>query len=123
MLIGGLGTDILRGGGGSDIFRFESTDDSSTTAGRQDQIVDFQRGFDKIDLLAIDANRNVEGDQAFTFIGAAGFSGKAGELNSTSAGGNMWLVQGDTDGDGTADFAILVTVNTGQPLTASDFFA
>jgi Ca2+-binding RTX toxin-like protein len=123
MLIGGLGTDILRGGGGSDIFRFESTDDSSTTAGREDQIVDFQRGFDKIDLLAIDADETVEGNQAFTFIGSAGFSGKAGELNSTSAGGNMFLVQGDTDGDGTADFAILVTVNTGQPLTASDFFA
>jgi hypothetical protein len=30
-------------------------------------------------------------------------------------------VQGDTDGDGAADFAILVTVNNAQPLTATDF--
>jgi Ca2+-binding RTX toxin-like protein len=122
-LIGGLGTDTLRGGGGSDIFRFESADDSSTAEGQQDQIVDFQRGFDKIDLSAIDADETTEGNQAFTFVGEASFSSKAGELRSSRIDDKTSLVEGDTDGDGVADFAILVTVNSAQPLTATDFIA
>jgi Ca2+-binding RTX toxin-like protein len=120
-LIGGLGTDTLRGGSGSDIFRFETADDSTTAGGREDRILDFQRGFDKIDLLAIDADESARGNQAFSFVGGAEFSGTAGELRSAAAGRNMWLVQGDTDGDGSADFAILVTVNSAQPLTSADF--
>jgi hypothetical protein len=33
----------------------------------------------------------------------------------------MWLVEGDTDGNGSADFAILVTTITTQPLNWDDF--
>jgi Ca2+-binding RTX toxin-like protein len=122
-LIGGVGTDTLRGGGGKDIFRFESAADSGTGESRQDTILDFQRGFDRIDLSAIDADETSEGNQAFTFVGEAGFSNKAGELRSSAVGEKQWLVEGDTDGDGAADFAILVTVNSAQPLTATDFIA
>jgi Ca2+-binding RTX toxin-like protein len=120
-LIGGLGTDTLRGGGGKDIFRFESADDSSTAVGEEDRIVDFQKANDKIDLSAIDADETTEGNQAFTFVGEATFSNKAGELRSSRVDDKTSLVEGDTDGDGFADFAILVTVNSAQPLTATDF--
>jgi Ca2+-binding RTX toxin-like protein len=120
-LIGGLGTDIMRGGAGKDFFRFETTDLSTVEDGREDKIVDFQKGNDKIDLSAIDADETVDGNQAFSFVGDSDFSSTAGELRSSAVGGNMWLVQGDTDGDGAADFAILVTVNNAQPLTTTDF--
>jgi Ca2+-binding RTX toxin-like protein len=124
-LIGGLGTDLLRGGSGKDFFRFETTDDSTTPAGREDKIADFQIGLDKIDVSAIDANEGAEGNQSFLFVGSAAFSSTAGELRSTAVGdtGKLWLVEGDTDGDGAADFAILVTTITAQPLTAADFIA
>jgi Ca2+-binding RTX toxin-like protein len=120
-LIGGLGADTLRGGGGKDIFRFESAEDSGTGEDQQDIIVDFQRGFDKIDLSAIDADKTTEDNQEFTFVGDAAFSSKAGELRSSVVGEGQWLVEGDIDGDGVGDFAILVSVNSAQPLTVTDF--
>lgn len=71
-------------------------------------ITDFQRGQgDLIDLSFIDANSTVAGNQAFRFVGDGAFSGHAGELvaRSTSAG---TLVLGDVDGDGRADFGLLL---------------
>ncbi|MEA3033821.1 MAG: hypothetical protein QOH86_1837, partial [Sphingomonadales bacterium] len=35
--------------------------------------------------------------------------------------GNAWTVSGDVDGDGQADFQILVTVADGHQLGVSDF--
>ena len=55
-------------------------------------------------------------DQAFSFIGAAFFSHTAGELRNFANGGS-WLVQGDVNGDGVADFTL--TLNS-QP-AAGDF--
>ena len=46
----------------------------------RDVIYDFSSAqADKIDISAIDARTAVSGNQAFTFIGAAEFSKKAGE--------------------------------------------
>ncbi|MDP5327496.1 MAG: hypothetical protein NWQ69_09255, partial [Paracoccaceae bacterium] len=59
---------------------------------------------DKIDLSAIDANENIEEDQAFSFIGQSAFSA-AGQLRITQSGSSA-ILEGDTDGDGTADFSI-----------------
>ena len=116
-LRGGLDADNLPGGTGADRFIFASTLDSTGTA--SDTIKDFSSDDeDKVSLRQIDANTANAGNQAFTFIDEAAFSGKAGELRAeTTVAGT--LVQGDVNGDRTADFAILFTDVTG--LEAQDF--
>jgi hypothetical protein len=63
------------------------------------------------------------GDQAFAFIGSAAFSGQAGQLRAEQSGttAGLWTVQGDLDGNGAADFQLLVTVADSHTLTAADF--
>jgi serralysin len=63
--------------------------------------------FDRIDLSAIDADANTAGDQAFSFVGSAVFSGVAGELRAVTSLTNS-TVFGDVNGDKVADFAIQV---------------
>ncbi len=71
ILIGGLGIDNLTGGAGNDIFKYSSLADLVNAFSYQDEtITDFTLG-DKIDLSAVDANTNVDGDQPFSFIGSA----------------------------------------------------
>jgi VCBS repeat-containing protein len=119
-LVGGAGQDLLRGGHGFDTFRFLAASDSTVAA--PDTIADFQFG-EKIDLSAIDANSLEDGDQAFTFIGDAAFTG-AGQLRATyDANTKLWSVEGDIDGNGQADFLILVSRPGGaQPIVAEEFF-
>ncbi len=102
-LIGGAGTDTLTGGRGkgmSDTFIFRSAAEAGIGKAR-DVITDFRHGDDRIDIARIDADSTTPGNQAFTFIGAAGFSGEAGQLRSAGS-----VVSGDIDGDGAADFQI-----------------
>jgi hypothetical protein len=74
-----------------------------------------------IDLSAIDANGALAGKGIFAFIGAATFDGVAGQLRVTGNGFN-WTVEGDTNGDGAADFSIAVATPFGGPWFAgSDF--
>ena len=105
-LIGGAGVDLLTGNGGLDTFVFASGD-SLAASGQHDRIVDFVSGFDHIDLSGIDAISATAGYDQFRFIGTSGFHGVAGELNYfyNSALG-VTTLQGDTNGDGVADFAI-----------------
>lgn len=72
-----------------------------------DQILDFVRGDDLIDLSGIDA-RSGAGNQDFTFIGTATFGGHKGELRYEKFGANAVIVSGDIDGDARADFKLLV---------------
>lgn len=103
-LYGGAGADELYGGAGVDTFVFKSYRDSTITA--RDMIYDFsQSQGDKIDLSTIDANLDISGNQAFTFIGERAFSNKAGELRYINNGGDTFLY-GDVNGDGTFDLAI-----------------
>jgi len=117
-LLGGAGADTLRGGTGRDSFVYQSTSDS--TAASTDHILDFENVSDHIDLSAIDANSSLGGDQAFNFIGQNAFSNTAGELRIAQSGSD-WLVMGDTNGDGTADFQVQVSVFNGHIMGASDF--
>ncbi|HEX8447962.1 MAG TPA: M10 family metallopeptidase C-terminal domain-containing protein [Allosphingosinicella sp.] len=93
--------------------------ESDSTASAMDRIVDFAAGSDKIDLSRIDADSAAAGDQAFSWIGSNAFSGSAGQLRAYQDGGS-WFVEGDTDGNGSADFVIMLTV-IGGPLGQSDF--
>jgi len=113
-LVAGTAGNRLTGGDGADTFAFTAIADSPP--GAPDSITDFSSAqFDQIDLSAIDANSNVAGDQAFSYIGSSAFSHTAGELRFADH-----LLQGDVNGDGTADFAIRVNADT---LAASDFAA
>ncbi|HEX8379571.1 MAG TPA: M10 family metallopeptidase C-terminal domain-containing protein, partial [Allosphingosinicella sp.] len=108
------------GGAGNDVFRYNSVAESNST--ERDGIQDFNSG-DLIDLSRIDANTLVAGDQAFNFVGNAAFSGTAGELRfeNISLGGPVWMVQGDTNGDGVSDFEVVLVINPPDPITSSDF--
>jgi Ca2+-binding RTX toxin-like protein len=124
-LIGLGGADQLLGGAGADVFVFKATSDSSVA--NPDTILDFTTGLDKIDLFAIDANTRSGGNQAFTFIGSNAFTGSALMTNAQQAlhAGELHVdivtgvLSGDVNGDGIADFSILLT-NAGQ-LQAADF--
>ncbi|MEA3012623.1 MAG: hypothetical protein QOD42_1168, partial [Sphingomonadales bacterium] len=119
LIFGNLGADTLTGNGGADTFRYDSTADSNS--GSRDHILDFTPGTDKLDLTRIDANTLVAGDQAFTVIGGAAFSHTAGELRGFQSGGD-WFIEGDTNGDGVADFSVQLTLHGTTPLSGSDFF-
>jgi Ca2+-binding RTX toxin-like protein len=116
-LTGGAGRDVMIGGAQADQFVFQALSDSVVGGGR-DLIKDFIAGTDKIDLTQIDANTGAASDQAFSFIGGGAFSNTAGELRATAFGANT-LVAGDVDGNGQADFHILLA----GPVTlqATDF--
>jgi len=76
-----------------------------------------------IDLSRIDANVLIAGDQAFNFIGSAAFGNNAGELRfeNISLGGPIWLVQGDTDGNGVSNFEVVLVISPADPITSGDF--
>jgi Ca2+-binding RTX toxin-like protein len=119
ILIGGPGVDTLTGGPGADTFVF-ATGDSSPAAGQHDLITDFMSGVDHIDLSAIDAISSTPAHDAFHFIGTAAFDGTAGALDySYDAARGVTVLQGDTNGDRVADFAIDLTGNIS--LSVSDF--
>lgn len=117
ILVGGAGKDTLTGGVGNDTFAFWAISDS--LAGKTyDTITDFALGQDRIDLSAIQAVTGAEGDQGFTFIGDAALA-QAGDLHMRVSGSSAFL-EGDVDGNGRADFQILLKTIVGG-LQASDF--
>jgi serralysin len=92
-VIGGLGRDTMSGGSGNDRFAWSSTTESPH--GAFDSITDFSRGY-ILDIQLIDANASIPGNQAFTWIGSAAFSGE-GQLRFEAASGGVFL-QGNTSG-------------------------
>ena len=118
-LIGGAGVDTMTSGGGADTFVFASGD-SSATSGQHDRITDFVTGTDHIDLSGIDAIVGTAGIDQFYFIGSTAFDGRAGELDySYNNALGVTIVQGDTNGDRLADFAIDLVGNLA--LSLADF--
>jgi serralysin len=118
-LIGGDGIDFMTGGAGNDVFVAEINATkvaSKAGAVSLDVVLDFGAG-DKIDLSGIDANANLAGDQAFTFVGHAAGKG-VGEL-SLQHFGNMNAAEKalgmELDGiDGASAFAGPVSVLVGN---------
>jgi lysophospholipase L1-like esterase len=116
VLFGSSGNDRMTGGSGNDRFDFNSVRDSGAISGTRDVILDFRRG-DKVDLSGIDANASASGNQSFRIV--SDFTGSAGQLTREKLGAGF-LVSGDVNGDGNADFAIQVNT-TLSALQASDF--
>lgn len=114
---GGSGSDLMYGGAGADSFVFAARSDSTNAA--PDVIADFEQGLDHIDLSAIDGNTLVAYRQALSPNIVGSFAGIAGQVRVTAIEGGV-LVQGDVDGNYTADFAIRVMGPTAL-LTADDF--
>ncbi|MEJ5988996.1 calcium-binding protein [Ramlibacter sp. PS3R-8] len=112
ILKGGVGKDTLSGGGGADRFDYDSANHSGVKAATRDVILDFN-GNDLLDLSTIDANTNVGGNNAFTFVTGA-FTG-AGQLRFDA---RTQVLYGSTDADVQAEFSIQLTGF--RTLTAAD---
>lgn len=111
MLRGGPGKDLMFGDAGSDTFEFGR----ATVGVVPDEIRSFsQAEGDRIDLREIDADTGRRGNQRFDMIGSDPFSGDAGELRYSGG-----MVFGDVDGDGDADFRLMVASKTA--LDSEDF--
>ncbi|MCY1126185.1 calcium-binding protein [Frigidibacter sp. RF13] len=106
ILIAGEGRDRLSGGEGADIFRFLAPSEMGFGSG-SDTIDDFTNGLDRLDFSGLGLH----------FAGTA-FTGAANQLIYTVSGGSatVWL---DVNGDGGADFSLLLTGVSW--LSASDF--
>ncbi|MDO6962436.1 type I secretion C-terminal target domain-containing protein [Rhizobium alvei] len=112
------GKDILTGGGGADLFMFSQSDTGSKKS-TADVITDFSIAEgDKIDLRRMDADTITTGLQDFVFIGTKNFTKHAGEVRFEKSGSDTF-VYGDTNGDATADF--MIVLDDAITLTANQF--
>jgi Ca2+-binding RTX toxin-like protein len=117
---GGLGRDILSGGLGADKFIFRAVADvgGGKSGLPSDLITDWEKG-DKIDFSKIDAIASTSTNDVFSFIGTSAFTG-AGQLHYVQdAGTGQTFVEGDLNGDGSADFSLVLTGL--HNLTSTDF--
>jgi serralysin len=118
-LNGAAGADKLTGGTGADQFIFSKISESTPNPSGQDMILDFSRTQgDRINLGLVDASTTISGNQAFKFIGTAGYSDKGGELRYGISGGDTFI-SGDVNGDGESDFRIVL--DRSLDMLATDF--
>jgi len=102
LVFGGAGADTMSGGFGRDTFAFNTVSEA-----RGDKIVDWYA--DVIDLARIDANANVGGNNAFTFVGERAFSGRGQLHYIKDPAKGVTYIEGNVSGDLTSEFRIEVT--------------
>ena len=104
----GQGLDGITGGGGRDTFRFLPSA-LGTAASNAFTFQDFDRALgERFDLSRIDAIAGTIGNDAFTFIGTAPFSGTPGEVRWQDTG-PLRLIQGNVTNDTVADLTLFAT--------------
>jgi hypothetical protein len=105
-----------------DTFSFAGTSltglDTGVGGGTRDRIADFSG--DIIRLVEIDANLDVAGDQAFTFIGTGAFTA-AGQIRVFDDGFGNAIVEGNMNANLAADFQIELNLVTASSLQANNF--
>lgn len=102
-IAGGRGGDWLIGDEGADLFAINDVLESQASETLRDTIADFTSGEDVIRLSLIDGDAATPGRDPLRYIGAAQFTGAAGELRMSQG-----LVEADVTGDGIADMQIVV---------------
>jgi len=117
------GKDTMKGNGGADVFKFNAITDSAIDASR-DVILDFGAD-DVINLVTIDANTVLAGDQAFTVLKTGVFSVST-SFTSADVGKLFFdttskILYGNTDADVAAEFSIQLTLSGVSTVTAADF--
>jgi RTX calcium-binding nonapeptide repeat (4 copies) len=124
-LLGDRGEDTLIGGTGSDVFRFKAIGESSTTLSAVDNIGDFLRGTDKLDLRLMDASVILNGNNTFVFRGSSNIGTSiSGEISyrkvdNVGASNDYTLVRIDNDRDSSAE--AIIRLDGLFNLTSSDF--
>jgi Ca2+-binding RTX toxin-like protein len=140
IIIGGKGADKMLGGEGEDVFQFNSLAELRTVetvkeiedgSGRSsshatiavhkvlwDHIADFASGEDRLDFVHMDADKIQAGVQSFHLIYDVEFTGEAGQLRFQNFV-DKTVVQGDLNGDGKADFTLVLDHATN--LSTEDF--
>ncbi|MDI4664211.1 calcium-binding protein [Xanthobacter autotrophicus] len=103
-IVAGRRANVMDGGEGEDVFVFRSV-----MAADGDRILGFEPG-DMIDLSAIDANRGMAGEQAFTLVNGplSGPAQVAVTVETSEAGeaGEVTVIEGSVNDDAAADFRI-----------------
>jgi Peptidase M10 serralysin C terminal len=106
-LAGATGRDLLYDGaadGVTHVFVYGATTDSSNGATTRDVIYDFVSGVDDIELVGLDANTALAGDQAFTWSTT---TATANAVWYAVSGADI-LLRGDVNGDAIYDFEIQI---------------
>jgi serralysin len=102
VITGNDAVNVLSGGDGSDVFRFLSVAQSSTSA--VDRITDFS-SVDTLDFSVIDANTATSFNDTFQFLGTSAFTGHAGEIRYEHINNDV-IVYADVNGDGIPDLQV-----------------
>jgi Ca2+-binding RTX toxin-like protein len=114
-LIGGSGSDTMTGGAGADTFVLQAGSNDYTSYWPADEILDFVRGTDKLEI-----DSNYFGDNVTLSVGAGISSGGVGpHLHFDTATSRLWF---DADGSGVEQTPVLIaTLHNVATLAVTDF--